>query len=68
MNTSTWQARPHDESDRLRAEHDGVITHLRLNRPAQRNAISATLIARLHSAFIQQPGATRVVAAKVGTS
>jgi (methylthio)acryloyl-CoA hydratase len=45
----------------LRIEHQGAISHFRLNRPAKRNAISDTLIALLHKAFIDLPEATRVV-------
>ena len=61
VSTSTRHATSQDESDLLRIEHDGAITHLRLNRPAKRNAISDALIARLHTAFIDLPEATRVV-------
>ena len=45
----------------LRIEHEGAITHIRLNRPAKRNAISDSLIALLHTSFINLPEATRVV-------
>ncbi len=48
-------------TDLLRIEHDGPVTHLRLNRPAKRNAISDALIAALHTAFINLPEATRAV-------
>ena len=61
MSTSTRPATTQDESDLLRIEHGGAITHLRLNRPAKRNAINDALIARLHTAFIHLPEATRVV-------
>jgi enoyl-CoA hydratase/carnithine racemase len=61
VSTSTRRATSQDESDLLCIEHDGAITHLRLNRPAKRNAISDALIARLHTAFIDLPEATRVV-------
>ena len=61
MSTSTRHATSQDEPDLLRIEHDGAITHLRLNRPAKRNAISDALIVRLHTAFINLPEATRVV-------
>ena len=47
--------------DLLRIEHEGAITHLRLNRPAKRNAVSDALVAALHTAFINLPEATRVV-------
>ena len=45
----------------LRIEHGGAITHVRLNRPAKRNAINDALIAQLQTAFINLPEATRVV-------
>ena len=45
----------------LRIEHRDAISHIRLNRPAKRNAISDGLIALLHKAFIDLPEATRVV-------
>ena len=48
-------------ADLLRIEHDGAVTHLCLNRPKKRNAISDTLIALLHTAFVNLPDATRVV-------
>jgi enoyl-CoA hydratase/carnithine racemase len=47
--------------DLLRIEHAGAIAHVRLNRPAKRNAISDTLITQLHTAFVNLPEATRVV-------
>ena len=47
--------------DLLKIAHAGAITHLRLNRPAKRNAISDGLIAQLQTAFINLPEATRVV-------
>jgi enoyl-CoA hydratase/carnithine racemase len=45
----------------LRIQHDGAITHIRLNRAEKRNAISDGLIALLHTAFINLPQATRAV-------
>jgi enoyl-CoA hydratase/carnithine racemase len=47
--------------DLLRIEHRGAITHLRLNRPAKRNAISDGLIAQLQTAFVNLPDEARVV-------
>lgn len=58
MNTSNPSSA---DADLLRVEHDGAVTHMRLNRPAKRNAVSDALIARLHTAFINLPEATRVV-------
>jgi enoyl-CoA hydratase/carnithine racemase len=49
------------DANLLRIEHDDAVTHIRLNRPAKRNAISDTLIALLHTAFINLPEATRAV-------
>jgi enoyl-CoA hydratase/carnithine racemase len=40
---------------------DGAIAHLRLARPAKRNAINDALIAELHATFVQLPEAVRVV-------
>ncbi|WP_246294686.1 crotonase/enoyl-CoA hydratase family protein [Piscinibacter koreensis] len=45
----------------LRIEHAGPITHVRLNRPAKRNAINDGLVAQLQAAFGGLPGDTRVV-------
>ncbi len=47
--------------DLLRVEHDDAVTHIRLNRPAKRNAISDALITQLHSAFVNLPAPTRAV-------
>lgn len=46
--------------DLLRIEFAGPVAHLRLNRPAKRNAISDTLITQLHTAFVNLPEAIRV--------
>jgi enoyl-CoA hydratase/carnithine racemase len=45
----------------LTVETDGAIVHLRLNRPAKRNAINDALIAALHTAFVNLPADARVV-------
>ena len=47
--------------DLLKIEHAGAVTHVRLNRPAKRNAISDSLVAQLQTAFINLPEATRAV-------
>jgi enoyl-CoA hydratase/carnithine racemase len=39
----------------------GAVAHVRLNRPAKRNAISDTLIAQLHTAFVNLPTEVRAV-------
>jgi len=38
-----------------------TVAHLRLNRPAKRNALNDTLIAELHAALVALPHAVRVV-------
>jgi (methylthio)acryloyl-CoA hydratase len=45
----------------LRIQHDGAVTHIRLNRAEKRNAISDGLIALLHTTFINLPPETRAV-------
>jgi enoyl-CoA hydratase/carnithine racemase len=45
----------------LHIQHDGAITHIRLNRAEKRNAISDGLIALLHTSFVNLPQETRVV-------
>ncbi|HZV92755.1 MAG TPA: crotonase/enoyl-CoA hydratase family protein [Caldimonas sp.] len=45
----------------LRIDHRGAVTHVRLVRPAKRNAINDALVAELHDAFAKLPKTTRVV-------
>lgn len=45
----------------LEVARDGAIVHLRLNRPAKRNAINDALIAELHTAFVNLPDDARAV-------
>jgi len=47
--------------DLLRAWSNGPVLHVRLNRPAKRNAISDTLVQQLHTCFINLPEPTRAV-------
>ena len=47
--------------DLLTIELAGAVAHIRLNRPAKRNAINDTLIAQLHSAFIALPAEVKAV-------
>jgi enoyl-CoA hydratase/carnithine racemase len=47
--------------DLLRIEIADAVAHIRLNRPAKRNAINDTLIAQLHSAFVSLPEAVKAV-------
>ena len=45
----------------LEVETRGHVLHVRLNRPAKRNALNDALVAQLHATFVQLPEATRVV-------
>ena len=45
----------------LRIETSGPVVHLRLNRPAKRNAINDDLITQLHTAFVNLPADARAV-------
>ena len=47
--------------DLLRIETVGAVLHIRLNRPAKRNAINDALVAQLHTAFVNLPEAARAV-------
>jgi (methylthio)acryloyl-CoA hydratase len=47
--------------DLLRIEATGSVLHVRLNRPEKRNAVSDTLVAQLHTCFVNLPEATRAV-------
>ena len=47
--------------DLLRIEERGAVLHLRLNRPAKRNAINDALVAQLHTAFVNLPDSVRAV-------
>jgi (methylthio)acryloyl-CoA hydratase len=47
--------------DLLRIESRGPVLHVRLNRPAKRNAVSDKLVAQLHTAFVNLPEPTRAV-------
>jgi (methylthio)acryloyl-CoA hydratase len=41
--------------DLLHIEARGAVLHIRLNRPAKRNAVNDALVAQLHTAFINLP-------------
>jgi len=47
--------------DLLRIEHSGPVTHVRLNRPAKRNALNDSLVAQLQAAFSGLPESTQAV-------
>ncbi|MCS7102126.1 MAG: crotonase/enoyl-CoA hydratase family protein [Burkholderiaceae bacterium] len=49
-----------DPAALLQCELLGPVWHLRLNRPAKRNALNDALIAALHEAFAQPPTEARV--------
>jgi enoyl-CoA hydratase/carnithine racemase len=45
----------------LQVQQRGAIVHVRLNRPAKRNAINDALVAQLQTAFVNLPEDARVV-------
>lgn len=47
--------------DLLRLEQRGPVLHVRLHRPAKRNAVNDALVAQLHTTFVNLPAATRAV-------
>jgi enoyl-CoA hydratase/carnithine racemase len=47
--------------DLLAVSHREPVTHVRLNRPSKRNALSDALIQQLHTCFVNLPEATRAV-------
>ncbi len=47
--------------DLLRLELVGAVLHIRLERPAKRNAINDALVSQLHTAFVNMPDAVRAV-------
>ena len=61
MSDRTAQALSADAPQQLRTEHHGAVTHLRLMRPAKRNALNDALIGQLQAAFVTLPEATRAV-------
>ena len=61
MSDRTPTALPAEAPQLLRTEHRGAVTHLRLMRPAKRNALNDALIGQLHAAFVTLPEATRAV-------
>jgi enoyl-CoA hydratase/carnithine racemase len=52
---------PLAELDLLRVEQADAVLHVRLNRPAKRNALNDTLVEQLQFAFTHLPVDTRVV-------
>src|SRR3990167_4144300 len=49
------------QTDLLSITHELSVSHIRLNRPSKRNALSDTLIGALHHAFSTLPEATKAV-------
>ena len=49
-----------DQLDLLRITFDGPVAHVRLNRPAKRNAISDALVGQIHTAFAHLSPEVRV--------
>jgi enoyl-CoA hydratase/carnithine racemase len=47
--------------DLLRIESTGAVLHVRLNRPAKRNAVNDALVAQLHTCFVNLPATTHAV-------
>ncbi len=47
--------------DLLQIETAEAVAHVRLNRPAKRNAVNDTLVAQLHTAFVNLPAEVRAV-------
>ena len=47
--------------DLLHVERADAVLHVRLNRPAKRNALNDTLVAQLHTCLINLPEAVRAV-------
>ena len=47
--------------DLLKLEARGAVLHVRLDRPAKRNAVSDALVAQLHTCFVNLPEPTRAV-------
>jgi (methylthio)acryloyl-CoA hydratase len=47
--------------DLLQVSAGGALLHVRLNRPAKRNAISDTMVQQLHTCFVNLPEGTRAV-------
>ena len=45
----------------LKIELRGAVVHVRLDRPAKRNAVSDALVAQLHTCFVNLPEAARAV-------
>ena len=47
--------------DLLQITQAGAVTHVRLNRPAKRNAISDALVQQIHTCMLNLPEATKAV-------
>ena len=60
MSSKTRAASAHHVSspELLHVEHHGAVCHVRLARPAKRNALNDALIERLRDTFTSLPAAT----------
>ena len=47
--------------DLLQVSHASAVTHVRLHRPAKRNALNDPMIRQLHTCFVNLPATTRAV-------
>jgi len=52
---------PNATHDLLHLQRHGAVLHVRLDRPAKRNALNDALIAQLHRVFAEMPAAVRAV-------
>ena len=52
---------PSASHDLLHLQRHGAVLHVRLDRPAKRNALNDALIAQLHRVFAEMPAAVRAV-------
>src|SRR2546423_12641890 len=61
MSITATDPRINLQADLLSVVHDPSVSHIRLNRPAKRNALSDTLIELLRQAFNELPATTQAV-------
>ena len=52
---------PNASHELLRLQRHGAVLHVRLDRPAKRNALNDALIAQLHRVFAEMPATVRAV-------
>ena len=61
MSITATDPRINLQAELLSVVHDQSVSHIRLNRPAKRNALSDTLIELLRQAFSPLPTTTQAV-------